>query len=389
MFQNESKSEQANRYKEVLQRDIDRRLQSAVDVIETVQGQVVNDAVVRGSALEFAAAESNQFGISMQLPALPNTSEGSVKALHSNAMQQIADRTGVPKRFVDSLASQGSWGASLLAHNFNKILHHGNGTKFLVRSVGDQARAFLSDRYRRLDSRPLIEAFASESQKLGLIPYEGYALDTTIRIRGIIPTIFEPYPGEFMAFGLQWKNSDFGVGGHELGYYAIRPACLNGMTRESVLRQVHLGARLSEDISFSQETYSLDTAANVSALRDIVRHALSPASIDAQIDTIRVAHEKNITPKDAKEFLAKRLTKGDGAEVIEAFTSPDIEMMPAGQTAWRLSNALSWVANIKRESGETEKALELQTVAGELVPKANLSTGVMLANNDLARKLSA
>lgn len=369
MYKNESKSTEANRWKGVLETAVNKRIGSAANVIETVKNQMIEDFIVQGKKLQFHATHDEKSDtLATVVMELPNEAE---RCLHTNAIQQLASKTNVPKKFIDSLLGSGHWGAELIAHNFNEILHNSNGSKYLIRSIGNETRAFLSDRYRRIDSRPLVDAFAAESQNFGLQPFEGFALDTTIRIRGIIPVIFEPYPGEFIAFGLQWKNSDFGVGGHELGFYSLRPVCLNGAVGESVLRQVHLGSRLQDDIEYSAETYRLDTMANISALRDVVRAALNPANIDLQCEVIRTAHEKKINPKEAKEMLQARLTRSDADEVIEAYTSADIEMMPAGNSVYRLSNALSWVANLKRDS-EPEKSLELQQFAGEIMPKVKL-----------------
>ena len=47
--------------------------------------------------------------------------------------------------------------------------------------------------------------------------------------------------------------------------------------------------------------------------------------------------------------------------VLEKFNSPDIEFLPAGNTSWRWSNALSWLAN---ESKDDRRKLELQNAAG-------------------------
>ncbi len=366
---NSSKSEQAEKWRGVLENAISKRIGSAVNVIETVKNQSIEDAIVQAKKLNFHATHDDKSDtLATVVMELPN---GAEKCLHPNAINQLAQKTNMPKKFIDAVLGAGHWGAELIAHNFNEILHNSNGSKYLVRSVGSETRGFLSDKYRRIDSRPLVDAFASEAQNFGLQPYEGYALDTTIRIRGIIPVIFEPYPGEFIAYGLQWKNSDFGVGGHELGFFSLRPTCLNGACGESVLRQVHLGSRLQDDIQYSAETYRLDTMANISALRDVVRAALNPANIDLQIQTIRMAYEQKITPKEAKEILNAKLTKQDADEVIEAYNSPDIEMMPAGNNVYRLSNALSWVANLKRES-QVEKSLELQQLAGEIMPKVKM-----------------
>lgn len=357
-----------------LEEVINNRIASAQNVLSTIQNQIIEDAVVKGRMLNFEAAvqvSDDELESAKVIMRLPN---GKTKDLHKNAVAQIAEKTGVPKKFGDTLTGAGLWGANLLAHNFNEIMSHGNGTKYLVRSVGNETRGFLSDRYRRIDSRPLVDAFAGKAQEFGLQPIEGYALDTTVRIRGILPFIFEPFPGEAIAFGGQWKNSDFGVGGNEFNLFSLRLACLNGMTSESLLRQVHLGAKLSEDFVFSDETYRLDTLTNVSKLKDVMTYALNPATIDLQIQSIREAHEQKFEPVEAKKLLKTKLSKKDAETVSEAYNSPDIEMMPSGNTVYRMANALSWVANLRQADGDSESALSLQAFAGELMPKVDYKT---------------
>jgi hypothetical protein len=84
----------------------------------------------------------------------------------------------------------------------------------------------------------------------------------------VLPRIFEPLDREFVVFGGEWSNSDVGNGVHSFRTFALRVVCLNGMTREKVLKQVHLGTQLHEDLELSERTYRLDTATSVSALRD-------------------------------------------------------------------------------------------------------------------------
>jgi len=58
--------------------------------------------------------------------------------------------------------------------------------------------------------------------------------------------------------------------------------------------------------------------------------------------------------------LSKERTK----EVTEAFNSPDIIMLPAGQTRYRLSQAISLIAN---QIDDAEEKLDLQKLAGDVV----------------------
>ena len=100
-------------------------------------------------------------------------------------------------KFVDALQNTGEpWGRELLAHNLNTVFHNRTAkSQYLFRSLGTQVRGFLSDRYRRLDSRPIVEAFAAAVQQKGALPYDGYVTDTKISIQAIMPEVYEPIPG--------------------------------------------------------------------------------------------------------------------------------------------------------------------------------------------------
>ena len=135
------------------------------------------------------------------------------------------------------------------------------------------------------------------------------------------------------------------------------------MTAENVLKQVHLGARLPDDISFSERTHQLDTEASASALRDIVRSALRPAARDRLMSNIRDAHERSMS-KSELAGATRTLPKGTQRTILDAFDSEDVINLPAGRTAWRASNAVSWVA---RHTEDPEMRLDLERAAGALV----------------------
>ena len=51
--------------------------------------------------------------------------------------------------------------------------------------------------------------------------------------------------------------------------------------------------------------------------------------------------------------------------VVDAFNSPEVEMLPPGNTTWRMSNAISWIANTKVE--DEGRTLEVMKVAGAIL----------------------
>ena len=72
-----------------------------------------------------------------------------------------------------------------------------------------------------------------------------------------------------------------------------------------------------------------------------------------------------MTATEINAWIKKnQLNKEDAQLAIAKFNSPDVELLPAGQTAWRWSNALSWLAN---ETEDERKRLDLQDLAGSLL----------------------
>jgi hypothetical protein len=80
---------------------------------------------------------------------------------------------------------------------------------------------------------------------------------------------------------------------------------------------------------------------------------------------ISLANDEKIAPLQIKGFLDKHLGKGDAKLATDAFNGPDVEMLPPGQTAWRLSNAISWIAG---QTTDGHKRLELERVAALALP---------------------
>jgi hypothetical protein len=191
-----------------------------------------------------------------------------------------------------------------------------------------------------------------------------------MEIQAIIPTLFSPFGGELIVFGLSLRTSDYGDGAFDVRAFMLRPACANGMIADSVLRQVHVGKRIGDDVTLSQKTMDLDTATIASATNDIVRNALSPASIDMRLRQLKAAHEDQIDPdsRSINTRLRARLTKAETEAVVAHFKSPDVVTLTPGPTALRMANAISWLAN--STTGDDRHRQALQEVAGSFLPAA-------------------
>lgn len=347
--------------REILEKKIEEGRKSALALLNKVNSEVPTDAIVKGAALKFRVNEDSK----AQQGLLVTRGGGNLK-IHKHALGQIATRAGVPSAYLAELAGGPLWQRDLAAKILGDHYSKGDeaGSRFLVRAVKGELRGFLSDKYRRLDSRPLIDAFAVECKKIGAVPVDGTISDTRVGLKAIIPTVYEPIKGEILAFGLEWHNSDFGAGMHSVRAFILRLLCLNGATMENALAQVHLGAKLSSDIELSERTYKLDTQTSISALRDVVVHTLSSHKIEALCDGIREAGEKQIDWGRIAPKLRTKLLKSEMEAAQSAFDGNDTHNLPAGKSLWRASNAISWIAG---NTEDADRKLELQRYAGEIL----------------------
>ena len=337
----------------------------ASEVVDYVMNHQPSDRLARGGELSFTPdAETNAVLIEY-----PGSHMGTIRQrLHRHSVQQMAQTADLPLKFIDSLQQTTEpWARELLAHNLDTVFtNRFEKSRYLLRSVSGEVRGFLSDRYRRLDSRPIIEAFATAVQQKGALPYGGYVTDTKVALQAIMPEVYEPIPGEMVAYGLSLENSDFGNGALSIRAYLLRIWCSNLAITQEEMRQVHQGKRLDDSVLYSQRTYQLDAETTVSALRDVIGSQLNADALRRRMEAIRRANEQAVDAPSAKESLKKALLKSEADAVIEAYNSPDTYNLPSGNTTWRLSNAISWVAG---NTEDAERKLELMKFAGEVLPK--------------------
>lgn len=360
-------SEAVSRARTMMEEKIEAGRASALATFEYIHDHVPDDFIVRGNKLEFSpGTEVVQVGFSQG-----GTERQMI--LHRNAVSQIAERADLPAGYIQDLVfSPVDWKRELGARTLNDFYHEHQkernpaGQRYLLRAINGELRGVLSDRYRRLDSAPLVQAFADACQTIGAVPVEGVVTDTRFVIKAFLPMVFEPVKNEVMCLGVEWSNSDFGNGKHALRSYIFRLACYNGATTEDVMAQMHMGSQLPDNIEFSKRTYEADTRTQVSALRDMVTKTLAPKRVNGLLETIRRADEKGIEWKQVGANLTKKLLKNELQAVRDAYESPDVINLPPSRSVWRVSNAISWFAKTVKSA---DRKLELERLAGEMLGK--------------------
>lgn len=134
--------------------------------------------------------------------------------IHPHALGQMCQKSGVPKKYADTLIKDDQ--TDLLALNLNRRFGNLQPTRsgvpnFLLRSVRGEVRGFLSDRYRRWGSGEIVEAFATVAQQCKALPITAIATDTRMYIKVVLDKLFEAGKDVFL-YGVCLQHSDFGDG---------------------------------------------------------------------------------------------------------------------------------------------------------------------------------
>ena len=297
-------------------------------------------------------------------------------SLHDNAIAQLADRMGVPQRYLRTLASGEAWSRQLAAHLLNEHSGWTQRTRVLVRTVGQQVRGVLSDSYRRLNSVEILTAFVQEAAGQGAVISDAYMNDTKVWAETILPqplVIPTAKNGDVVIFaGARFSTSDYGDGAVDMRAFLLNGACLNGMVRESVMKQVHLGSKLPDNLALSQQTYELDTKTTVSAVKDLTRGLFSKDNLMQKAYEIQGASEMDVDLEREVKKLTKEgwLLKSEGQEVEKLLMKNDPEDgVQGGATLWKLTQAIT--AHARELS--PERSRELHELSGHLLSRVKIS----------------
>lgn len=296
-------------------------------------------------------------------------------SLHANAIGQLADRMGIPQRYLRTLAGGAEWQIALAATMLNEHSGWTQRSRVLVRTVGTQVRGVLSDSYRRLNSVEILTAFVQEAAQQGAVISDAYMNDTKVWAETILPqplVIPTAKNGDVIIFaGARFSTSDYGDGAVDMRSFLLNGACLNGMVRESVIKQVHLGSKLPDNLRLSQETYELDTKTTVSAVRDLTSGLFSRDTLMQKAYEIQGASEMEVDLDRELNNLTKNghLLKQEGQEVQKILMRNDPEDGVQGAaTLWKLTQAITAHA---REL-TPERSRELHEISGSLMNRVKL-----------------
>ena len=366
---------------EVVMNKVHRMIDGKAVGVRATMERLVNEGKI---AQDYIAPIGVNLKMNDHSPVITFSGEGSLQmnmpdgqfSIHDNAIGQLADRMGIPSRYLRGLAAGEPWAKHLAATLLNEHSGWTQRSRVLVRTVGQQVRGVLSDSYRRLNSVEILTAFVQEAAEQGAVISDAYMNDTKIWAETILPTpITVPTAknGDVIIFaGARFSTSDYGDGAVDMRAFLLNGACLNGMVRESVMKQVHLGSKLPDNLQLSQQTYELDTKTTVSAVRDLTKGLFSKDNLMQKAYEIQGASEIEVDFEHELKRLTRDggLLKQEGKEVEKILMRNDPEDgVQGGATLWKLTQAITAHA---REL-TPERSRELHEISGLLLNRVKVN----------------
>lgn len=287
-----------------------------------------------------------------------------------NADRQIADFTGIGTKYFDKMREDAP---ELLAQNVNHWMEHDNNADKLrmVRTMGDDCRALLSNSYRVLDNDFVAEMVLQMLHQSDT-DYEFKSLaitDDAMHIKLISPkTESEVKLGDPVQFGLNISNSEIGRGQTKVLPGSFRLVCLNGMTHfkndGKGFARSHVGSANNDigGVQFSRETEHAALTHVAHEFKDTIKYLMSDKYRAEQLATMKDAanstKSKNIA--NTMEKVTKLFTLGEGeSESILTRLAADGDL-----TRWGFANA---VTNLANDTESYTRANELETIGGKLL----------------------
>lgn len=306
---------------------------------------------------------------------LMNMQDGQF-SLHDNAVGQLAEKMGIPSRYLRDLAGGAEWQRLLAATVLNEHSGWTQRSRVLVRTVGQEVRGVLSDSYRRLNSVEILTAFIQEAAQQGAVIADAYMTDTKVWTETILPqplVIPTTKNGDVVIFaGARFSTSDYGDGAVDMRAFLMNGACLNGMVRESVMKQVHLGSKLPDNLQLSNRTYELDTKTTVSAVKDLTKGLFSKDNLMQKAIEIQGAANINVDFDQELKRLVKGgsllKSEGESVEKILMRNDPD-DGVQGGATLWKLTQAITAHAR----DVEPRRSRELHEISGALLNRVQVT----------------
>jgi hypothetical protein len=278
---------------------------------------------------------------------------------------QIGQALNIPAKYYDLMKEQQP---ELLAENVNTWFHN-KPSERMVRTLDGSARAFLSNRYRRLDNYQIASAVLPVIQQMPDAKIESMDItDTKMYLKMVNPRLeTEISKGDIVQSGFMISNSEVGLGSVAVMPLILRLVCTNGMVvNDAGQRKYHIGRANQSDSNselFRDETLEADDRAFMMKVQDTVRAAVDEAQFAKVVKIMRESKDAKITTSDIPHMIELtgktfNLSKEEGGGILD-------NLIRGGDfSLYGLANA---VTRHSQDVKSYDRATELESIGFDVI----------------------
>lgn len=291
------------------------------------------------------------------------TNTNTLLGVNDIAHEQIGSSLGIPKNYYDRMRRENP---ALLTENVNTWFNADPKVR-MVRTLDGTARAFLSDRYRRIDNFDIASVVLPLLGDMNVKFESTEITDSRMYIKVVNERLTrEVKPGDYVQSGLIITNSEVGMGTVTIQPLLYRLVCTNGMIvndmKSGATRRKHLGRRYStsdEDyVLYADDTLLADDRALMLKMRDTIKNSLDEVHFSNLIENMRAATEVQITANNIPDMV-KLAAPEFGITLHESEGILDHLIRGGDLSLYGLSNAVTRYA---QDVNSYDRSTELEAI---------------------------
>ena len=258
------------------------------------------------------------------------------------AHRQIGTHLSIPAKYYSKMLEEDP---SLLVTNVNTWFDRAASQRML-RVLDGMARAFLSNRYLRMDHFPVTQAVIPILGEMPEIRFESCQItDNRMYIKVVNQSLeAEVAPGDVVQAGLLISNSEVGLGSVSIQPLIYRVRSGTGIfVNDSATKRNHVGRTNFAEIHFQlnpTENCTLDDHAFLQTLQGSVRNSANADRFNSVVEMMRRAQNERIDAQNISGVV-NRVSKGFGITESEQTGVLQHLMVHDDLTQYGLANAVT------------------------------------------------
>ncbi len=322
------------------------------------QNNIKEDYVVNSPNLQMEA-----FGSDLFLRVMDENGVDRLEPLTitENAHRQISARLGIPIKYYSKMLDEAK---ELLTQNVNHWFRHTSEQRML-RVMEGQMRAFLSNRYLRIDNH---EVVCAVMPVMGEIPNVNFVsceiTDNHLYIKAVNPHLAQEIaPGKTIQAGMIICNSETGLGTFYVSPMFYCPELEFGMITDiGKVKRTHSGPIYRTDQHFllrPEQFLMAEDNAFLDRIRTSVRDALDEEAFMQAVSRMQEAHEAQMNTADLPALVNVAAEEFGITETEEAGVLQHL-MESEDMTRFGLASAVTTQSSV---SNSYERATDLEEIS--------------------------